>query len=170
MGRLLLMSLIVLSGCEMQQRPDGSYVASLSPMLGGSTSAPAAQAGPPGQSDTSGGSVEDIVQRVSIRFKSDLENGGMSGVVDDVQRCYATDPLGYQRDCIALDGAAKYFDDEHVRSLAVRGSAVPNQSYLANAAWAARMQDVGRRVFGTDQRAMAFLGETEKPIAQAALR
>lgn len=175
-GNLFAVAFVVpiLCGCEMQQRPDGSVAISapsLGQILDGKASASSGISNQTAiQYPTSAVNINVLIARVSTRFKHDFTTGGISGVARDVQHCYRSSGLETLRDCIALDGAAKYLDDGHLKLMQSRGAMMRSFPYFADQAWSARVQQEGRRTFGSDNETMEFLDQVERPIVGNAMR
>lgn len=150
------------SACTSQTMPDGSTRMSISPanLFPAQTSGVAQPIQPRAIGTDTGPQVDpELVHRVAARFARDHRNGGMAGLVADIQACYAAAERGPDRsalkDCIALDTAAKRRDMVNAKRFPV-----PGMDYLADNAALARLNYFGPQVFANQTDELNFVKYT----------
>lgn len=160
----LAVTLQVVAACTSQTMPDGSTRVSLSPANLFQQQPP--QPAPPlsyQPVSATGSAYADpvLVQRVAARFAQDHRDGGMAGLVHDIQACYASafstgsPDTSALRDCVALDVAAKERDNANVRRFHL-----PGMDYLADGPSLARLNKYGPLLFANERQAMNFVHYT----------
>ena len=158
--------LLATSACASQTMPDGSTRMSLSPAnlfpahtTGTAQPAPLQVGGAP-----AGIQVDPVlVHRVAARFAHDHREGGMAGLVADIQSCYSAAEHGPDRsalrDCIALDTAAKRRDMVNAKHFPV-----PGMIYLTDNAALARLNHYGPEVFANQTDELNFVKYTGNAV------
>ncbi len=161
-GVLFLGSLSI-AGCTVQQTADGGMAVhseSIAQLIGQSPAS--------GQASTVGGYITDqqLASITAERLGTDQKNGGIIGVQSDVQHCYATSAGSSDlKQCVALDMAAKYVDDEMSRQMHISG-----EPYFSNTAWVNRMRRYGSPAFGSKKAAMGFMNKYDAQMMQESTR
>jgi hypothetical protein len=118
------------------------------------------------QTQPSGPSIlEDIsqqtIKKFATRFQSQYQEGGISAVTLDVQKCYDNalskpNEVELVRECMLYDKAAKWLDKGFALAMEARGSKNPGPAnpFLADKAYDARMKiysSIGFKGFSSEQ-------------------
>ena len=160
----LAITLQVVAACTSQTMPDGSTRVSVSPanLFQQQTPQPVSAPSYQAVSTAVAADVDPVlVQRVAARFAQDHRDGGMAGLVRDIQACYASafstgsPDTSALRDCVALDVAAKERDNANVRRFRL-----PGMDYLADGPSLARLNKYGPLLFANERQAMNFVHYT----------
>lgn len=163
---MVVVTLLATSACTSVTMPDGSIRSSISPANLFPAQTAVAKPGEFQDAGENAGMQVDpaLVQRVAARFARDHRDGGMAGLVADIQACYAAAERGGPdrlalRDCIALDTAAKHRDMVNAQRFPV-----PGMEYLTDNASLARLNRYGPQVFANQTDALAFVKYTGNAV------
>ena len=101
---------------------------------------------------TPASSTDAMVTRIAQRFKSHLDQGGITGVSQDVLKCYdnALDDNHATRECIVYDVAALLLDRQMVQVRIARGMTAHQAPLYTNEAFDARNRIYASSAFRDD--------------------
>jgi hypothetical protein len=104
---------------------------------------------------------QQTIKKFAARFQSKFQEGGISAVTVDVQKCYddalsKPNEVELVRECMLYDKAAKWLDKGFALAMEARGSKNPGpaNSFLADKAYDARMKiysSIGFKGFSNEQ-------------------
>lgn len=123
-------------------------------------------------------SFRALVQRLSgahdlvTRFDQAYRDGGMEGLWEDLQSCYA-DAVAHEqkRDeigrCLLLDQLAKSLDDAYVKRMSELGADAPNTEWYEDSVFAARLMEYSDIAFGDTDAYRHYIDMNIGPVSLA---
>lgn len=117
--------------------------------------------------------TSETVSMLAKRLSTQLNDGGIIGVGEDVQKCYDVadaDQTMRQvllRQCVLYDSAAYRFDRSMHNAFEMHGHPINQTPYFTERAFGLRLSYYGHKAFSSDAAAHRYLTRPSAQIAEA---